>query len=558
MNFNYEKIRSKVEHGGNQWTGYSDLFLVLSVVFLLLYVIANLRSGAVSIASQSSIRAAKSESEELRKQIKAYEVVKEDYLKKDANEEEVQLYQELMGKLTLLEDGAQQEKKALYQKAKEAEDKEQALNHYQAVIKNIINANLVAQSKLKKREDIITDKETVIVQKNKDIAHLGREVKSKEIEIDRNNSKIGQIEQQLEGKIQQLRHAYKDKKKSKEMMEQEVARLRNESEGQIQRLRQENNVVASQLHSAKSEVEKKSQESQQLLATLSQKEKEFSSSIAEMKRAHEQGIAKEKGEFEKKLHSLNLSAEAKIAQERAYREGVERKNQLYNEKLKGLGKQLADTQGSIESLKASNQGLQRDLAVSNNKLNEQRRLAQSIKEAFGREGINADVDLKTGDVTVKFENEYFDTGSASLKPGMKHALEKMLPVYARSLFHDSKIVKRISNVEIIGFASPTYQGKYVDPDSLTAEDRKAVNFNMDLSYQRAKGIFEHVFDQKKMSFPHQKQLLPLVKVSGRSYLATDRGQDRGLSSDMTMDQYCKLNDCRKSQKVIIKFNLKDE
>ncbi len=182
-------------------------------------------------------------------------------------------------------------------------------------------------------------------------------------------------------------------------------------------------------------------------------------------------------------------------------------------------------------------------------------LAEQIMRNFAKAGIKASVDGKTGDVTINFENEYFATGSANLKDGMKSILQKTIPVYAQSLFQDKKIASRISSVEIIGFASPTYKGKFVDPDSLSPETRSAVNYNMDLSYQRAKSIFEHVFDTTKMNFGAQQTLLPLVKVSGRSYLASDRLKGRALGSD---HDYCKTNDCQKSQKVIIKFNLRDE
>src|ERR1700733_2475559 len=102
VNLNYDKIRAKVEHGGNHWTSYSDLFLVLSVVFLLLYVVANLRSGTDSIATAAKTKKVETENAELKKQIKVYEVLKDDYLKQGASNDEIEVYQELMGKLDLL------------------------------------------------------------------------------------------------------------------------------------------------------------------------------------------------------------------------------------------------------------------------------------------------------------------------------------------------------------------------------------------------------------------------------------------------------------------------
>ena len=94
----------------------------------------------------------------------------------------------------------------------------------------------------------------------------------------------------------------------------------------------------------------------------------------------------------------------------------------------------------------------------------------------------------------------------------------------------------------------------MNPVSLKAEDRQAVNYNLDLSYYRARSIFDHIFDTEKMKYKHQKDLLPRVKVTGRSFLA---GQvDRELASQgMTQAEYCKRYDCKKEQRVIIRFDL---
>jgi chromosome segregation ATPase len=563
LNLNYEKIRAKVEHGGNQWTGYSDLFLVLSVIFLLLYVVTNLRSGAMSIASRSQAQMSHQEAEDLRQQIKAYEVLKDDYVKNGASQDEIAMYQDLMSKLNLLESEAGEKHAQLSQQAREAQEKEQKLNHYQALVKNIINANLVAQSRVKKREQVIDTKEQVIATKNQNIYSLKQNVAQQESVIDRNNQTIHGIESELQNRIKQLRYAYADKKRSKEKLKSEIERLQNESAQRIQTLRAENNQTAAQLQQTQAmveakakEVELKSREAEakgrevgQLKQSLSAREQQYQESLSELKRGHESALAREKAEFEKGLKQAALSAEGKVAKERAYRAAVEQQVQAYNDKLGKLNAALGDA-------KKSNEGLQKDLDASIRKQNQQRMLAQGIKDAFGKAGIKADVDLKTGDVTIHFENEYFDTGSSQLKRGMQSQLEKLIPVYAKSLFHDPKIANRISNVEIVGFASPTYQGKYVNPGSLSSQDREAVNYNMDLSYQRAKVIFEHVFDTGKMQFTHQKELLGLAKVSGRSYLATDKIDGRALSN--TAGDYCKVYDCKKSQRVIIKINLRDE
>jgi hypothetical protein len=139
---------------------------------------------------------------------------------------------------------------------------------------------------------------------------------------------------------------------------------------------------------------------------------------------------------------------------------------------------------------------------------------------------------------------------------MKTTLKKFVPNYSKSLFDDPKIAKEIQSLEIIGFSSPTYRGKYVDPQSLKEEDRTAIDYNLDLSYNRAKSIFSYMFDKKSMTYKYQKEMLPLVKVTGRSFLAEEM-KGRDIASGIPIKEYCAKYDCDKSQKVIIKFNLKD-
>ncbi|MFN8846791.1 MAG: microtubule-binding protein, partial [Bdellovibrionales bacterium] len=168
--------------------------------------------------------------------------------------------------------------------------------------------------------------------------------------------------------------------------------------------------------------------------------------------------------------------------------------------------------------------------------------------------VKADVDERTGEVVINFGDVYFDNDSSKLKPKMKEVLEKAMPEYSKALFADGKLREKVTSVEVIGFASPTYKGKYIDPKSLDPEVRKAVDYNLDLSYQRARSIFQHIFDSERLTFQHQKDLLPLIKVTGRSFLAEKLPNIRNPSSK----NYCDQHDCKKAQRVIIKFSFDDK
>ena len=183
-------------------------------------------------------------------------------------------------------------------------------------------------------------------------------------------------------------------------------------------------------------------------------------------------------------------------------------------------------------------------------------VAKQIQDDFKDHGILAEVDSATGDVILDFGKDYFNTNSFELKPGMIRTIRRAIPIYAKSLFATESDIAKISSVEIIGFASPTYAGEPVDPQGLTEENREAVNYNLDLSYARARSIFDYVFDPEKLTFDHQETMLPLIKVTGRSFFTEIIDpQDTG---NLSKKEFCKQYNCYQSQRVIIKFGLTEK
>ena len=63
MSFDYNAIRIKKPPGGAQWASYSDLFMVLAFIFLLMYMVASLRTGMISITTHAQIQEVKEELE---------------------------------------------------------------------------------------------------------------------------------------------------------------------------------------------------------------------------------------------------------------------------------------------------------------------------------------------------------------------------------------------------------------------------------------------------------------------------------------------------------------
>lgn len=548
MGFDYDKIKQDQDNGSH-WASYSDLFMALSVVFLLLYVVASLRQGTFGFQQQMEFERLSQEAEDLKQQIKVYDTLKEGYLKEQASKDEQQVYDELMDKLDLLQDEAKTEKEKLRQAARENEKKERALNKYQQVIRNIINANLIAKNRIQK-------KNSLIVKKGEEIQQLNQSIQEKEQKIAKGEEEIKKTQAQLDKKIKQLNRSYKKQKISKKRLRSEIAKLKKASLKRIQELQSNNTTVVEELSLAKRELNQKSTllntaqrkiaqqelEKTNLQQQMVESEESYKNKISNLRASYNEQRKKEKESFEKELKKQKLSAKARAKRVKEFQEQLKAKEKVLQAQMSDLNKNLSDTKSRLKKLKA--------------KADAKRRLAREIQDNFKKAGIKADVDAETGDVVLNFGEHYFDTGRSGMKEGMKKILDKALPIYSKSLFTDKKIAKRISAIEIEGYASPTYKGRYIDPESLKPEDKAAVKYNLDLSFQRAKAIFDYAFDTNKIQYPHQKEMYKLVEVTGKSFIEEAK-KKRTLSSEDKNKPFCEVYDCKKAQRVIIKFNLND-
>lgn len=603
MAFHYDK--NKQAHGNDSfWTSYSDLFLGLSTIFLLLYVVSSLRTGTDAIKNQVDNQKLTMQVEELQNQLKMYESVKNDYMQKEAGKDEQQEYQELMDKLTLLQEDAKSEKDRLVQEALENEKKAKALNKYQQMVRNVMNANKVAKSRIITRNEIIDEQDTTISEQEQNIKGLEGDIAQKTQLIAEGNRKIANTEAALQKNLKDLQTAYKRNKLTKKAYEKQAKQMREDNERRVAALRQTNsqynqqlkaaNQQLNQLHSELAGTQQQLAGTQEELASTSEKlsgtraelaqtsgqlagtkaalaqtsnqlagtqaaldqsrgeaarlqgalsnaageANALKGKIAALNAGYAAQRAKERAAFEGEMNRLKLGAAERAAREGKFRADAAAKERAMQGQLAGLQEQLRDTEGALSKAKEE--------------IDARRAIAQEIKKGFAQAGIKADVDMGTGEVILDFGDAYFESDSANLKPKMREIIERAMPVYSKSLFGNQKVASKISNVEIIGFASPTYKGRFVDPRSQKPDDKAALKYNMDLSYRRANAIFQHIVDEKNPDFKHQQDLMALMKVSGRSFLEVMKVDSRNPASAA---EFCKQNDCRKAQRVIVRFSM---
>ncbi|HMN69599.1 MAG TPA: microtubule-binding protein [Bdellovibrionales bacterium] len=512
MSFDYNK--TKQSHNADSfWTSYSDLFLGLSTIFLLLYVTASLRTGTDAIKAQVSNQKLTMQVEELQSQLKMYESVKTDYMEKEASQNEQQEYMELMDKLTLLQEDAKDERERLARESLESDKKAAALNKYQQMVRNVMNANKLAKTKLLARKDFIAEQDTTIGEQKKDITDLKSDVVQKESEIADNQREIADAKSQLAANKQKLLKAYKANQITKQAFEQKTRALQAASDAKISGLS----------------------------GALAEKGKEvegMKGKMAAMRAGFEAEVAQGRAALDAEIKKGQMDAAERARREGEFRAAMAGKEKALNQRIAGLQGQLKDTEGALSKAKEE--------------IDARREIAREIQKGFAAAGIKAGVDMGTGEVVLDFGDHYFDSDSAHLKNEMRAIIERAMPVYSKSLFGNPKVAQKISAVEVIGFASPTYKGRFVDPHSSSPEDRAALKYNMDLSYRRANSIFNYLVEGRGAEFAYEKPLLALMKVSGRSFLDVMRVQNRGPA---TAAEFCKANDCKKAQRVIVRFSM---
>ena len=563
MSFDYDKVKAKHEDAhGNSWTAYSDLFMMLSTVFLLLYVSVSLRSQTNGVAVREKMKQLAEKNSDLEQQLQVYNTLREQHMKTEASQQEQAVYEKLMSKLSLLQDEAKDERNKLMEQAKENEEKAYALNEYQRLIRNIINTNVLSKTQLQKKTLIIAKKDSI----NEEQRAV---IEQQEEKIQATQAKIERAENELEQKIRALKVARNKSQISKALMEKKIAALRKASETTIAALEQKNEQAVRERDQKLQEFQAEAQKREAgLLATVgslgnrvaqAQEEKNKADLARQLAEA-----AKNQAEFARgQAEADKLSAEMAKRQADLAR-GQAEAGRMRAEEERGRaeaerGRAEAE-RGRAEAERgralASVGALQKDLKRMNELANAKKDLARRINQELKKAGLSGAVDEKTGDVTLAFGEEYFDAGSAALKPSMERILEKFMPGYSKSLFSDAKVAENIENVEIIGFASSTYKGRYVPPDSLKPQDQDAIAYNLKLSFNRADSIFRHIFNTSKMSFAHQRDLLPKIKVVGRGYLPEGKsGQD--IPANLSDKEFCKRYNCNQAQKVVIKFKLKD-
>ncbi|HKJ52362.1 MAG TPA: hypothetical protein VKB27_12705, partial [Gammaproteobacteria bacterium] len=227
MSFNYREIRARQQASETQWASYSDLFMVLAFIFLLMYMVSSLRTGMISVTSHAEIQ-------EVRKELEIYETIKNQYLTELTNAQEKKIYQEIIDQIALLEDEASAKKKQLAQQSKEQSERESALNQYQQMIVAMMNANTVAKAEATR--EITTQKQEnqelqqTITERSADLEGMQQQLQQKEANFAAMQQRHAIEVQQREQKFESLKQSYEQDQTRLAQLEQQIRSEAEEKE----------------------------------------------------------------------------------------------------------------------------------------------------------------------------------------------------------------------------------------------------------------------------------------------------------------------------------------
>ena len=110
----------------------------------------------------------------------------------------------------------------------------------------------------------------------------------------------------------------------------------------------------------------------------------------------------------------------------------------------------------------------------------------------------------------------------------------------------------VTNVNVVGHASPVYKQRYVDPNS---DNSLAYNYNMLLSARRSTQLVKYITSRYTGKFKFKNFLRQKIAAIGRGYVEPVKREPASAISKKK--QRCGDYDCEKSRRVEITFTLKE-
>lgn len=597
MPLDYEKAKSKTQNTQVVLGHFSDLFAALTFIFLFLFIIIllqnNTHSANVKLQAEKLDEKYKAEVDSISRKFekRARELNNEvvSYVA-GANQSEQGLYDELKSKLSTLvkkkrrhiedtQEKISQEQKFI-DKAKLEIDR---INSLEAMVTNLVDQQFAMKQKLRASKI--------------DIERKAAEEKKK-IELD-HVTVISRMERKFEDKLKKL---IKDKDRKNKAYEAKLQLKQEELQKQLSRIELVNeklDVLEKESQSYKDKNISLQKEKTKTQENFKKLERQFADAtkknteVSQLRSQQEHKVdALQQNIDQLKLEKANLLAERDhmLAQQENLQEEMKKVYQgvgTLKRKLAGArqaNKTIKNTQGSLseenkhllekldesekresiakrefEDLEKKHGKLKNDLTEVDSRKQYTREICDSLEKAFEKKGIQANIDYDSGEVVIPFEQSYFDFDSDALTQPMKEQLKKVIPTFAETVLGNS-VGAKIQSLQLTGYASPIYRGKLMDADKTDEVSQAGLSYNMDLSYRRARSIFDYIFNHpEEISYEFRDQMMKITTVSSRSYLVSDLEKQNNLAASEIPEGlsagrvFCLSYNCDAWHKVSIRF-----
>jgi hypothetical protein len=532
----------------NFWTSYSDLLLGLSIIFLVLFFFATVRSG---VQQQAVVKRT------------------EDYMSGKVSLEENQqskIRQEKL-KRELIE--IETKKAALLGQSRELALMASDINHHQGLVQELIQDVNVRNDSLERSVKNVTELKSILKSKDLEINHLEQTLTASEertksvgehhlaklAELQENHlresnelkrklalalnrsfladDRVKEVEASMEKQVGQLKTSIQDltqnlqsEKQEKNNLEKNIAMLMDEKV-------KENERIRGSLKASNAALEMEKGESQRLRSQLGQ----LMSQLNQTKKNYENQLVSRDGEMFSNFITLHGNKqECDILAQK-------------NKTLVGQIKHLQEDQDSelsrlrVDCNRLKADASQRELSAENAKKYQARELASKhgIAPKPSLHPVKEEIEtvLAAHSVNTLEIDEYKLNGHA------KGTLSKFLIDIFNKVNKDPQVDKSRVRVFITGHSSPKYFGRYV-PEGDPAY-QKSLNYNQELSEKRAQETSKFIFSNEIQSFPGKDKLESVTRVDGKGFTEPVMSDPKSGSKGE-----CGAVDCDLSQRVEVK------
>jgi hypothetical protein len=315
--------------------------------------------------------------------------------------------------------------------------------------------------------------------------------------------------------------------------------LNDQAEREAAQLKQENELALAQAYQerfdalAKQEAELDRQRQLEVASTEQALRRQAAGEAAELRKEGELALAQAYQE-----HKGDL-ADQKSALEREKAQALSDNAQAFTDKLEQQKNLLAEVAGElapyVQALEAKN------------------KIIGELDEHFKDFDSSAvEIDEKTGRVKLHFQESYFALGSHKLSEDMKSFLRMMIPRYAKGIYGNKDAAAQVESLKISGMASPIYRGVYIDINDKSPETERARKYNMELSNERAKALYDFIFDEDEMGdYEFRSRLETDMSIAALGFQSATPVQDELVGKPAMCIEY----DCKQEQATILQFQL---